>query len=153
MIILYMSVVFGCVYLGVMASKKLQERQSFFEDMRDFLSGYLTNISFLQNEFKMVVNDYVRFKPEADFSRFLLSYIEGVISPPDFLTAKEQSEVVTILKSLGKQDEESERKVVESSLNLIKVRVDMATIRTQKYSSFSVKLGLLVGVLLVILLL
>ena len=153
MIILYLSLIFSCVYLGVVQSRKLQERQLFYENLRDFLSQYRSNINFLQKEFIAVVEEYNLSNNSGVFSKLLVSHVHGTDEKIEFLSEKENAEVKSILSSLGQNDEDTETKLVESAISLIKTRTETATKRAERYSSFSVKLGLLVGVLLVILLL
>lgn len=152
MIILYTSLVFACVSFGVMVSRKLQRKLEFYENLRDFLSAYASNLSFLQKEFKEVVDDYTQLREDRDFSRYIISFIKGEEDPPDFLTEKEIVEVRGLLKSLGTQDADTEERMISSAISLVKTKIGKASKRVENYSSLSIKLSLLVGVLLVILL-
>lgn len=153
MIILYTALIFSCVWFGVCQARKLESRQAFYENMHTFLIDYRSNLSFLQKEFKELAEQHIKSADEGEFNEFLVSHIKDKDYKIEFLTEREQREAREIIGSLGKQDAETEEKIVDSALKIIKLRVESATKKRQKYSGFSIKISLLIGVLLVILLL
>lgn len=153
MIILYTSLIFSCVWLGVLQAKKLSTRQTFYENMLGFLRAFHTNLSFVQKGYMEVAEEYMSSGVSVEFAKFLSSKLAREKYNPDFLTLRENKELEDVILSLGKHDEETEKTMTEDAISLVKTRLEVATRKSQKYSSFSIKLSLLVGVLLVILLL
>lgn len=153
MIILYCSLIFGCLWMGVLQAKKLQSRQKFYENFMGFLRAYERNLSFSQKEFKVVVEDYLKEIEDAEFTSFLTATMLGENIKIEYLSDGENYEIKNMLQSLGRTDEVTEMKLLQSASSVVECRVKQSQAKTEKYSSFSIKLGLLVGVLLVILLL
>ena len=153
MIILYTSLIFSCVYLGVLQARKLSLRETFYGDMLGFLKAFHSNISFVQKNYTEITKEFISSGASVEFSRLLNAKLENKPCSLDFLTLRETKEVEDIIKSLGKNDEDTEKRMVEDAINLVGARRESAVQKCLKYSGFSVKLSLLVGVLLVILLL
>ena len=153
MIILYTSLIFSCVWLGVEMAKKLQAKEKFYSDMLGFLMEYEHNLSFVQKEYSAVVEEYANHENVGEpFKKFIINPRESG-AHREFLSAHEERELLTIFCSLGKSDEYTETKIVEGQKLLVKARLDESKKRAEKYSSLSIKLSFFVGVLLVLLLL
>ena len=113
----------------------------------------LHNLSFVQKEYGAVVEEYANHENVGEpFKKFIINPRESG-AHREFLSAHEERELMTIFCSLGKSDEYTETKIVESQKLLVKARLDESKKRAEKYSSLSIKLSFFVGVLLVLLLL
>ena len=153
MIILYTSLIFSCVWLGVLQAKKLSTREMFYENLLGFLRAFNSNLSFVQKGYMELVDEYLESGVGAEFEAFLSGINSGEKHNLEFLSAREIKDVENIVLSLGKNDEETERRLVEDAIKVVSEKKERATKNCMKYSSFSIKLSLLVGALLVILLL
>ena len=71
MIILYTSLIFSCVWLGVLQAKRLSTRQTFYENMLGFLRAFHTNLSFVQKGYKEVAEEYMCSGVSVEFAKFL----------------------------------------------------------------------------------
>jgi len=148
MIILYTSLIFSCVWFGVVQAKKLQAKQKFFEDALAFFKVYAQNLSYQQKRFSSVVQEFLSSENVGnEFSELLLLVSSGKGELETVLDVG-GGEIKQMLNSLGKVDENTEEKMLNTIIMRVGVLFDEAKRKTQKYASFSVKISLLVGALL-----
>jgi len=153
MIYLYFSLVFACVWFGVCQAKKLSSRYQFYSEFIQFLKAYEENLSFRQDNLKDLVARYCKCE-ESDFKSYLNSVIittENKI--PEYLNKKEVEHARDVLLSLGKTDQLTEKQLVKHYLVVIDEKRKHTYEIKEKYSSLSIKISLLIGLLLVVLLL
>lgn len=148
MVFLYCSLILACVWFGVTFSKRLGDRVNFFENFLKFLNKFESNLFFKQDKLYDIISDL----EESDFRTFGLSVLKGETREVEYITSKELRQVREIIFALSSSGIESTEGTL-SYAKAIAVRLleDSKRIK-EKYSSLSIKLSLLVGLLLVVLL-
>ena len=153
MIVLYGSLVFACLWFGVCQAKRLSIRCEFFAGLCKFLKLYEENLSFKQENLKTLIKNFCADN-EGEFKVFLENL---VIKDKDVqvegLTTKEVFQVKEIILSLGKSDQQTESQIIKHLEFLASEMSEKAKATREKYSSLSIKLSLLIGLILVVLLL
>ena len=154
MIVLYATLVFACVWFGVAYSKKLHARYSIFHDLYQFLKVYEDNLSFRQDNLKDLVSRFIEDN-KSDLSNIINTIlIQGQAEQKnDYLTTKELVFIQDVLSSLGRSDKDTELQQVRHLQFMVNSRVQTAKATKEKYSTLSIKIGFLIGLLLVVLLL
>lgn len=153
MIILYASLIFTCVWFGVLYSKKLTSRYMMFYEMFQFFKVYEENISFRQDNLKDIARQFL----ETCKSEFAIVLRGSILcekcSNIESLSPKEISFVNQLLLSLGKSDKDTELQQIRHLQFLTNECLVKAKEAKEKYSMLSIKISFFVGLLLVVLLL
>lgn len=153
MLLLYCSLVFVCVWLGVSQAKRLSERHKFYVDMQAFLKAYEENLSFRQDNFKDLSSNLLS-NEENDFNLYLVKIINNQEQTrPDYLSEKEIAFTNNLISSLGKADKETDEQTTKHFQFMVGELMQKTKEAKDKYSGLSIKISLLIGLLLVILLL
>ena len=153
MIILYASLIFSCVWFGVLYSRKLTSRYMIFYELIQFLKVYEENISFRQDNLKDISKRFL----ENCKSEFAIILRESILcencARVESLSHKEISFIRQVLLSLGKNDKDTEIQKVKHLQFLANEQVMKTKESKEKYSMLSIKISFFVGLLLVVLLL
>lgn len=153
MIVLYCSLVFACVWLGVSQAKRLSARHKFYVDMMAFLKSYEENLSFRQDNFKDLANRLLT-NEENDFNLYLASVVSNQeVKKLDYLSEKEIRYATSIINGLGKTDQETDEQTTKHYQFMVEELIKKTKEAKEKYSGLSIKISFLIGLLLVILLL
>lgn len=154
--VISISVVIGFVYLGFSTRNILKQRVEFFDEIDRFINEFKVNVSFIQLGF----NDFIKnFQTKSvDFGKLLkmcaLDYtIENQKNFYMCITANELELIKKFFASIGKTDVDNQLKELE----FFKTQMDQLNTKSKnaytRYASLSIKLGVLLGVLVVIILL
>ena len=153
MIVLYGIVCFGCVYIGVMIYKYLDDRVRFYNDFIEFLYVYDNNLSFCQDKLQNVVEKFAGDN-HTGFRKFLLLFIKngGEEIKIESIKPKEIKACQRDLNEIGKANLETDANIIKVLITKEKYNLEKATKLKNKYGSLAIKISLLIGILLVILL-
>ena len=153
MIYLYSTLIFVCVYFGVNISRRFSIRNKFYIEFLDFLKVYEENLNFRQDNYRDLAEKFIGTE-ESEFKSLLKSLcLGGVERSYEFFSKKEIDAAKAMLYSLGHADEYTEGQVVKHLQFLVRERCNITKEKKDKYSTLSIKISLLMGLLLVILLL
>ncbi len=146
-----------CGIFGYQFNNLLKERVIFYEDCIHFLKELEINISFLQEDFYCYIKN---FKAKSkDFYEVLVTFLktrEGENPKnlkPNFVKDEDKKFVESILNTIGKTDAEGQI----SELNFFNLKCEEQLVEAKniykKYSSITIKLGILLGLLVVLVIL
>lgn len=153
MLVLYCTLIFSCVWLGVSQSKRLSAHHKFYVDMLVFLKAYEENLSFRQDNFKDL-SIRLLGDEENDFNLYLTKTINNQeLTRPDYLSEKEIVFTNSVINGLGKADKETDEQTTKHFQFMVSEMIKKTKETKEKYSGLSIKISFLVGLLLVILLL
>lgn len=156
MIILYIIIVFTSTYIGYLIYKKLLNKVNYYKSLILFLESYKRNVSFSQDSLSEFI---LKFDCQSTlFKETLLGYLTRIkedkknIIFPDFISNYEEQELTLLFDALGKTDELGQVSLAENGK--VKFEECLATYQEKfnKNGTVSIKLGFLLGLLLVILL-
>ena len=152
MIILYCSLVLACLYLGVLQSKKLKDREKFYFDYLSFLQAYQTNLSFRQDNFNDLIQNLLQ-RERSDFNRYLNSIMNETTLKLEYMSQFELDEINSQIHSLGNLDSDTEMQQVNFLLYQTQEQLKIATTKMKENGRLNIKMSFLIGLLLVVLLL
>ncbi|MBO5394387.1 MAG: stage III sporulation protein AB [Clostridia bacterium] len=161
-ILLIVVLFFASLFVGYAFSKKYRKRQQFFEAFVMLCQKFDVEINFSKERIKNIFlnldeshkarllgidRNYISFlDQEAELSKELL------FKSISFLKEEEKDLLFIFFKSLGRSDLESQSKEIKNYLTRFEGLTQSAQQDNKKYGSLSVKLGLIVGLFIVILL-
>lgn len=145
-----------CGVVGVQVNNTLKAKVLFYEDCTHFLKGLEINISFLQEDFYCYIKNFQ--SKSKDFSEVLLSFLKersGEVlekAKSHFVKDEDKKFVESILNAIGKTDSEGELSKLEFyNLKCEEKLVDAKSVH-KKYSTITIKLSILFGLLVVLVL-
>ncbi|MBR7100101.1 MAG: hypothetical protein IKC91_02985 [Clostridia bacterium] len=149
--ILYICIVLFLTYLGYFLAGKHRLAKKFYASWDKFHQFFLSEVEYTRRPLDEVLK---RFEDEGDFSGFLKEYrnnhkIENSI---DFLSKEENEFLKEYFSFLGKSDYTAQREYFNANtkkLNDYKLKSEQNAV---KYTDLYVKLGFLLGLIIVILL-
>lgn len=155
-IVISISVIIGFIYLGFSTRNILKQRVEFFDEMDRFINEFKVNVSFIQ----LGLNDFIKnFQTKSiDFNKLLKMFVSDgdIESQKNFylcITPAELDTIKQFFASIGKTDVDNQLKELE----FFKTQMDQLNKKSKnaysKYASLSIKLGVLLGALVVIILL
>lgn len=157
MILVYCAIVALSYYLGYIVNLNLKKKKEYFKSALQFLERFKQNVSFTQKSLSEFIKGFNSFSKE--FSETLNSFCvlrfneEQHIKVPQFLTNEEKQSIKNMLCLIGFQNEYTEMEHLENSKFVIEEYYTLSKNKYEKYGSLFIKLGLLLGFLIVILLL
>ena len=164
-ILLYLILVAGCSYIGYGIGNFYVKRYNFLMNLILFANHLKTEINFSHNTLENIVNKHIdNFSVE--FKKVLKNYLI-VLEESDYVTMSdltnnlnniylepsEQNEMLQFFSILGTSDASSQIKVIDKFINSFNLFLNEAKIQKEKYGILYKKLGVLVGILLVIIML
>ena len=152
MMFLYLSLIIGSLWFGIIQAKKLYLRVDFYKQFLDFLKAYSSNLSYKQDSISDLIESYKK-KHNNDFIRFITDIKLNKFVQLEYLKSEEAEEVKNIVAILGSSDIYTEEQKIKSIVNEVEEKHFECKNIKEKYSGLSIKLSFLIGVLLVILLL
>ena len=157
MIILYVLVVVSSTMFGVVISSNMKKKSCYFKELIGFLDSYKQNISYLQKPMKELIE--YELSKHKELSITLKSFIENRLDKnaklelPFYLNTSQKQLIEKTFYNLGTLDANSEIDRIEKARIEIKTEEELSKNTYEKYGSAVVKIGLLLGLMVVILLL
>ncbi len=149
--ILYICIVLFLTYLGYFLSGKYRYRKKFHIAWEQFHQNFLSEVGYTRRPLKEVIE---KFKNNGDFSDFLKEYNknhawDGKI---DFLSKEENDFLNEYFSFLGKSDYLGQKEYFTATTKRIEELKQKSEVDAKKYTDLYVKLGFLLGLIIVILL-
>ncbi len=149
--ILYVCIVLFLTYLGYFFSGKYRHRKSFYIAWEQFHQNFLSEIGYTRRPLKEVIE---KFKTDGYFSDFLTDYNknhawDGKI---DFFNREENEFLSEYFSFLGKSDYLRQKEYFNATTKRIEELKEKSEVDAKKHTDLYVKLGFLLGLIIVILL-
>ena len=152
------ALVFFCGFCGYVLSKKYRLRKEFYTQFFSFNRSFLSEISFSRRPIE-AWTEKKRYSGEFDctLKSFLASLKSGdatlnAFFCPDFLTNDEKSFVREYFSSLGRGNSEGQKGLFTAAEKTICAQKERAEKDAARYCDLYVKMGVLLGLTLLILL-
>ena len=142
--------------VGYLLAAKYRQRKSFFTQLFDFNERFLVEVAYSKRPIKEFIENYAY---KGDFAEILGLYIDvlgdfdkmpTLFSEVSFLEQEEKKILTDYFSSLGKGDSDSQKSYFTNVKNTLDVYKKGAENEYKKYAELYVKLGVLVGVAIII---
>lgn len=147
-----------CGFCGYVLSKKYRMRKDFYRQLYSFNRSFLSEISFSRRPIEAWI-EKTRFTGEFDCTvkSFITALKNGdselnTLSCPDFLTADEKNFLREYFFSLGRGDSAGQKGYFTAAEKTLGAQKDGAEKDATRYGDLYVKMGVLLGLTLLILL-
>lgn len=163
-VLLCLTVLGGCTYIGVMLGKVYHERVLFFRELLHVIAAMKSNLFFACTDLRRLLTEQANANRQvAPFLRAYVLALEGdvLISPASLagvlprcgMREEEYTEAVKLFAALGTSDAQGQEELLLHYEGVFNAFYAEATEAKKKYGALYTKLGIAVGVLLLILLL
>lgn len=151
-----------CIGVGYMFSLKYKKRQSFFSALMMLAEKLDVDINYSRERLKKLIEEF-----DASHKKHLLGidgnfirYLEGdgelktdsLFSNISILKASERDLIYIFFKSLGRTDVENQSKEIKNYIKRFEELSKSSDLENKKYGSLCTKLGLIVGLFVVVIL-
>ena len=159
---------FACCIIGCCASfliwfrsKKFYDRLKFFEDFKNFLDNLNINFSFLQDELPKVIENYNNLTQFGILISSFKNYLQNMnvdsflieIKAIPNLKNEEQEKISDFFCQLGRSDVNTQKTLISSTKSYVENVVNCCREEVNKKATLIQKLGVVVGLVVVIMLL
>ena len=143
---------FVCVILGIIFgyffSERYSKRKDFLSDLLFFNQRLLKEVSYTQNSI------YTLFDGQTDFYIAIKDYFDSKnFSKIKYLYEDENIFVENYFKNIGNMDKYSQLAFLNNSQKEIESMTDKATKENKKFQDLYIKLGFLIGLIILVVLL
>ena len=141
-----------CTILGYFFAQKYCQRRDFFNSFSSFNKRFKGEVGFTKNSIISLVDKQTQ---KDDFYKYLADFLSsGKVNVEEkYLNKEDVSFFYEYLKNLGVGDVETQIKYLDSLEKQIELKVKEATENDKKYRSLYIKLGFLIGLVVLIVLL
>jgi len=154
-----MKLIFGiicliiCTYIGHILSKKYVKRRTFFSDFSDFNKKVKNEISFSKNTLIDIIKNFSN--KTGVFYLQTRNYFNNkkIVFEDKLLSEQEQSFFKRYLDNLGVLDKTTQIDYLELVEKEIEEKKSTAILEEEKYKKLYLKLGFLIGLIMLIMLL
>lgn len=155
-----MNILLGCLllilstYVGTCFSKKYTERNIFYNDFIVFNNNLKNEINYSQNTIFYILNNKTR--KNSDFYNCVKAFFfdkQTFVFEKNYINNEEKTFFNNYLQTIGSGDKVAQLKYVELISQQLKEKVKKTEEDQLKYKSTYIKLGFLVGLILLIVLL
>jgi len=140
-------------FIGIRYSDRFAKRRIFYQNMRDFCNYYILNLSYKMDRVPEVMRAFSQKNDDASFIKTIGENIykgeEIKISLP-YLDESERKEAEKFFSSLGRSNNETEKKLLGSSLEMFRAKLCEAAEKEKKYRVPAIKLGFAAGMIIFI---
>ena len=139
----------GFSYFGVVMGKNYVKKEKFFCEVLSFLNILSNNINFNKNKLTNIIAENVgNFK--TDFKYVLNGFLNNEIVEVPFLTEYEKQKLYDFLNSVGAYDVEGELSNIERYKQIFNNFYNDSLENSKKYGVLYSKLGIMLGLIVVI---
>lgn len=157
---LLISLVFITTFIGYLFSKKYKTRSNFFQALLYLCQKFDIEINFSRERLKNIFEN-IDEKNKGYLKGINTNFIsfidketsldkDNLFKGINFLKDDEKDVIFTFFKSLGRSDVDSQSKEIKNFQTRFETFSSQANQDNKKYGSLSVKLGLVVGLLIVV---
>ena len=145
--------------IGYSFALKYRKRKLFYSQFYEFNEKFLQELGYTKRPLAEFIKNTAY---KGDFSELLRLFLEGSFKETNFesyfasitfLKNEEEKEITQFFAELGKGDCESQKKIFSNRLNLLLKKKTETDTDYKKYAELYVKLGVLVGLSIIIMLL
>lgn len=151
------NVVIGCVivafttYLGYAVSKKYYFKRKFYQSFYDFNLIMKSEIAFGRNTVKSIIE---KNDDGGEFYKKIKRYVENEkYERVDYFAESDNDFVLNYYKTIGEGDAVSQTKFVDGADGRLKKYLEEACLNEKKYRTLYLKLGFMVGLIIMIIIL
>ena len=143
-----------CTTAGYFLGAKYKDRKVFFEDFNAFNNKLLNEISFSQRSLSEIIkgcgqNDSVFYEIIKSGDNLQ----ETVNKKAVFLDDEEKNTLCEYIKTIGKTDKSTQENYLKSTQGLISEKIKKTSEEYRKYKNLHVKIGFLLGLMVLVALL
>ena len=161
-ILLGFIVLIGCSYLGYGLGNYYVRRHKFIVNLINFANHLKVEISFSKNNLSNIIESHIE-ESDASFKSVLKGYL-GALKTTDYITVEvlkknintiyleenEKEQMLQFFNFLGKSDADNQVEIINKSLNIFNNFLKNSVVEKQKYSGMFKKLGVLIGIFVLI---
>lgn len=145
-VVLYVFIISFTTYLGYLYNKKYENRFIFYKNYYDFIVKFSNNISFSNEKLK----DFLQ-KNSSSFTDNLLRIKESSVETRfSYLNDIENADFKEFVNNLGKADSDSQINFLKSKEKEVFEKMNETKKENEKYKNLFVKIGFLIGLVIVI---
>ncbi len=138
-----------CLFVGYVLSQKFSYKKRFYSDFKNFNERLTTEVSFTQKTIFQLINDN-----DTDFYKFIKNKIsDGESVNPRYLKKEELEFLDDYISNVGKSDRYTQMLYLNSVKNQIENCFYKSKEDEKKYKSLYVKMGFLIGLIILVVLL
>ena len=154
--VLGVAIVAFCSFCGVYMTKKYRKKQSFYAQLWEFNERFLSEITYYRRPLIEFLSKYAYKNEFATLIQtFCLGLEKGVFSLEnsrlDFLTEEDKIEVEDYFRMLGKGDSVSQKGYFSSVRDTLAKLENETKTEAKRYGDLYLKIGFLLGLLVLIL--
>ena len=155
-LILGLSIVLMCTFLGTSVAGKCKKKKDFYTDMESFCIFLKREISFSSTTIGKAISDY-RSKNE-DLRNILSSYLQNAnlsqnFRMPENFSQDEKEMMVNFFSKIGKSDRKNELELLTFFSEEVSKYKEIEKKKSLKISGLSTKLGFFIGAIIFVILL
>lgn len=154
--VLCLTLLFFTSSVGYAFASKYRKRKQFFTQFNEFNQKFLQELAYCKRPLKEFLELYVY---KSDFLALLEEYRKKIgednffneyFSLNTFLTLEEEKFIIEYFKQLGKGDTDSQKSLFSNRAKELELMKNNAEKEHKKYAELYVKLGVLVGLAIII---
>lgn len=154
MIVIYILIVSLSLCCGFVIATMLKKKYQFYKSFVELLDAYKINLNFLQLSMREFIDRETKTKPQLQIIKDILFGEKKIqIGCQMFLKQEELDEILKFVCGMGQLNCESELEKTEKAKLVFFEKQNKCKLNYDRYGSASIKIGLLVGLLIVILML
>ncbi|MBR5192788.1 MAG: stage III sporulation protein AB [Clostridia bacterium] len=141
-----------CCFAGYLISAKYKDRLNFYLDFKNFNDNLKKEISFSQKTIKQIL-----LEKQQNNSIFYTLISKNILSNENptnkelyFLTKNEIDEVLTYITNVGNSDKNSQLTYLNNFESILNEKVNVVKEEEKKYKNLYIKIGFLIGLMLLI---
>lgn len=155
-------VLLGCSYLGFGLGNYYVRRHKFISDLITFANHLKVEISFAKSNLTQIIESHIE-ESDANFKSVLKGY-RNTLKNSDYITVEvlknnintiyleenEKEQMLQFFNFLGKSDADNQVEIINKSLNIFNNFLKTSDSEKQKYSGMYKKLGVLIGIFILV---
>lgn len=145
-----LAVFIGTSYIGVEMGRRYIKREKLFNELIMFCNVLSNNIKFNRNKLKYIISENIE-NYSYDLREYLSNFLEDRIDEIYFLSRYENQKLSEFMRGLGNFDSNGEIGYIENYKILFEEFHKKSCSENKKYGALYSKLGIMLGLILVIL--
>ena len=151
-----------CVFVGYVFSSKYTKRKRFFDSLISLAEKLSLEINFSRERLHVLIENFDEKNKrnllgiDTNFVEYLDKKVDlstdELFKKIDILKQDEKDSVFLFFKTLGRSDVENQTKEIQSFISRFKEIKNQCEVDHKKYGSLSLKLGIVMGLFLVVIL-
>lgn len=140
----------GVSYIGIELGSNYSKKEKFFSELNMFCNMLINNIKFNKNKISVVINDNIN-NYSSDLKEYLSCFLNDKLNDLSFINKYQNQKIREFFLGLGSFDTSNEINYINNYKILFEEFLSNSKEENKKYGALYSKLGIMVGLILVIL--